>query len=60
MEIGDYDDDNHDYEQDYMEDPIGEDCSMTMASPKAEARHRDGVDSGGLLDDGFEDNEEEI
>ena len=55
MEIGDYDDDNH-YERDYMADQMGEDCSMTMASPVA--RRRDGVDSG-LLDGSFEDNDEE-
>lgn len=51
LEIGDYEDDNHNYEKDYMADQIGEDCSMTMASPVAEARHRDSVDSG-LLDGG--------
>lgn len=59
MEIGDYDDDNH-YEKDDMADQMGEDCSMTMASPVAEARRRDGVYSNGQLAGGSEDNDDVI
>ena len=59
LEIGDYDDDNQNYEKDIMADQFDEDCSMTMASPVAEARHRDGV-HGSLLGGGSEDNDDEI